>query len=222
MSWEPDSSSAFLPDEGEITIKKAFFGPQQDYQDGTVCLAHFWFECPGFDFRNPETKEQRAIVYSMGKGWKGVDQGRRAVKEGGEPSTWRIHGQSNLYRNLIKPILDLGGGEALAARGEPFEASTWEGLTFFATQQERTSVGEGNREFKKNWLIPVDLRDGKKKAPAASSEDIEAKAIHIAQTEADYDDYTVEAMRLVKGMGDKNLRAKLLSEEFFNEHHEEG
>ena len=154
--WGLDSG---LPDDVDITISKSVFGYLDTYQNGEVALLIWDVDSPDADFEYP-------IIWPCGSGWEVKERGKRVE----HPKRSRFVETSTIGR-LIKRCKELGIEDTLRARGNPRDASIWEGLTFHV-KRERTEIPGGKErglpEFQ-DHLMPTEFVESEAPAPARTA-----------------------------------------------------
>lgn len=143
-AWRTDFETG-LVDDFDFTIVRAFFAPDQRYNNGNTTLLQWHGSTDNEDL--PETH----VYFPLGKGWASTDGGKTIVHESGKADKYFV--KSSLIAKLIERCVeDFGMGDLLAARGGPFESVVWQGLTFHMKYE---TVDFGSGIDSKPKLFPV-------------------------------------------------------------------
>lgn len=112
-AWEGEEG---VPDDFDFAIVSSKFGYLENYNNAETALLIWEGDSPDEDANR--------IIWPCGKGWKVVDRGKRVEHT-------RRRGfvtQSIVGKMITRVVQELGVD--MKSRGEPLEASVWEGLSF--------------------------------------------------------------------------------------------
>lgn len=221
-----DELDLFTPETGliddfDFTVDSAWFTTDASYNDGETLLLKL--NGPTDNPDQPET----TLQYSCGNGWEAADNGKRAVREDGKK---RRFNQSSGIWKLVEAAMNCGAEDVLRKRGNPMEASMWQGLKF---HMKRIEQGEG--QFKTTRPLPVqflgEVGEGgaavatataspEQKAPAASngaglSKVLEVKLKKLAKDCATHEDFIVAAFELDGVDGNAEAERAVVDEAWF-------
>jgi len=192
-SWDTESGGLF--DEGEVTLDKARFGFDADYQDGDVLCFILEFE--------DESGEDVRQLYSIGNGWDSIKKGK------GVEGRDAFHESTN-YAIFFKAALATDALAVIQERGYPDDATIWEGLRF-AMKRSDIVRNIGDKEVISKVVLPVKFigvageddeetpkakkdskkKDGKKSSGSAA---LKAKVRKIAKANDDHDDFLIAVL----------------------------
>lgn len=179
--FNPWATGTGLPDAFTGPIKEAYFGYNDDYQNGDVCVLMVDVVATDPEIGNDGVV---SMLYPCGKGWEPSNKGQSCVHESGKPKIFTGNSGMGI---LVDAALEVSG-EALVERGVPTDAATWIGLNYDWERKEYSGTFSGE---KSTWtrLIPVAEAEGGsikpvsakakgavKKAAATSSPEAEAEA----------------------------------------------
>lgn len=194
-------TSTGLPDEIEMSVETAAFGPDVRYNEGRTTLLT-WI---GTATIEGQLVEEYQVSFSCGSGWVAADGGSRLVHESGDPRR-RVHASSALGI-LLARVAAMGIPE-LAAK-DPLDASTWVGTRWLLVRETVTYGGEIGS---KQRLFPARFLGMATAAAAASGDDpTVAKLREIAAACTDYDTFLKAALPIVGS--DPRLLALVASKE---------
>lgn len=160
-TWEDEwKTESGLPDDFEFWVERSRFGFAPEYVDanGQPQPVLMW------EGSSPDVDLERPILFSLGKGWKPVDEGRRVVHDSRKRFV-----NSSMYGRLIDKCMDeLGMKDFLVTRGSPKDATIWEGLGFRMKRDEYEYPGLAKSKVQK--LMPSEFlgERGKGRAKAAA------------------------------------------------------
>jgi len=218
MAWETETSS-FGPEECEGVVKDAKFIEDSSYQEGVVLMS--W----NLETDDPEFDEFE-VRYSIGRDWE-TDDGKTVEHVRGKT---KFHEQS-LYGRIINRVIGKGNGadyadsfkgalDELSKRGDPTDASIWEGMKF-RFEQEEINFGRGINAVTR--LMPVEYLGtedggGKKKAAAKkggkkTKADPREQIIELAKKHDDHESFMEEALKVDGVTDDDDLFAEVTDEE---------
>lgn len=144
--YDPWATTSGLPDDIDITITDAYFGVNADYNNGETLV--LTIEGTTDDDDLPEYSG----FYPCGNGWETTDKGKTASREDGKRKGFN---KTSGYGLFFTHALEAGAEDVLKARGTPFEAEVWKGLTFHFKRLKhdyKGDIGEVER------LLPVEFK----------------------------------------------------------------
>jgi hypothetical protein len=137
-AWDRPLESG-LRDDFDATIVRSTFGTDARYQAGAVVLLKWDLAGVAEDGPFEDT-----VLITLGSNWTTLDGGATITHESGKD---RYFGAQSHYGKIIERCKEIGVGEALGARGNPFQAKVWEGLNFHFIRESINYGGEiGSRE----------------------------------------------------------------------------
>lgn len=219
--FDPFSPESGLIDDFDFTVSEAWFSTDSSYNNGETLLLKLAGETD-----NPEEPEV-TLQYSCGSGWEAADGGKRAVREDGKRR--KFNKSSGIWR-LVEAAMGCGAEGVLRERGNPFEASMWNGLGF---HMKRVEQGEG--DFKTTRPLPVRyLGEGNDNgvgvaqavsasapasAPASNgaglSKVLEIKLKKLAKESPTHEDFIVAAFEMDGIDGNADAERAVVDEEWY-------
>lgn len=221
-----DDLDLFTPETGllddfDFTVDSAWFTTDANYNDGETLLLKL--NGPTDSADQPET----TVQYSCGNGWEAADNGKRAVREDGKR---RRFNQSSGIWKLVEAAMNCGAEDVLRKRGNPMEASMWQGLKF---HMKRIEQGEG--QFKTTRSLPVqflgEVGEGRgavsQPAPAAPasasatsngsglSKVLEVKLKKLAKDSDTHEDFIVAAFEMDGVDGNADAERVIVDEAWY-------
>lgn len=177
MAWDDIQFETGLVDNFTATIESSTFGTDARYNNGESVILRW--ELRGQTAEGDAVEE--TLLIPVGKNWEAGDGGKVLRHVSGEQG--RNLNQSTLYARVIsRCVKDLGISAVLQARGEWFEAPTWEGLTF-RFKREEISYGASSGIAATQRLLPVEyLGEGAVSGTAAVSAATTANAAAATST----------------------------------------
>jgi hypothetical protein len=160
--WDPVETTGLL-DDADITITKAEFNYDAEYQGGEALLLILSGTSDHPDY--PEFSQ----FYSIGNGWETEDHGKTIVGSGSGIN------KSTNYWAFIEAALAVGAGPTIQGRGTPDMAAIWEGLRFHV---KRTEIGE--EDFARSVLVPTAFLGEMGKAETSAAPTADAGAAPTA------------------------------------------
>lgn len=223
-----DDLDLFTPETGliddfDFTVDSAWFTTDAAYNDGETLLLKL--NGPTDNPDQPET----TVQYSCGNGWEAADNGKQAVREDGKK---RRFNQSSGIWKLVEAAMNCGAEDVLRKRGNPMEASMWQGLKF---HMKRVEQGEG--QFKTTRPLPVqflgEVGEGQASAPSGTapvtesapapastngaglSKVLEVKLKKLAKESADHESFIVAAFELDGVDGNADAERAVVDEAWY-------
>ncbi len=212
--FNPWALSSGLPEAFTGQVKEAFFGYDDQYQDGDKCVLTLMIQTTETDIGEDGMLK---VLYGLGDGWEPKNKGQQAEHEGGKPKAFN---KSSAIGQLIQATFDVIGEDALIEKGMPWDAEIWNGMNYDWERKSFTGTFGGE---KREWgrVLPVAVAEGgstatkakgatKKAAAKAETEEtgdgatlpfkIKSTLKKIAAENADHDSYMEAAYDAVSGM----------------------
>lgn len=219
--WNTDEFESGLLDNFDFTITSALFTYDQRYNEGKTVVLKLEGKTD-----NPDQPEAM-LMYPVGKGWVSSDAGKTIHHESGREGRNLV--KSTLYATLVSRMVDLGLGDMLEERGDPFTAAVWLGLHLHMKIQTIT-FGKGLKDAERplpTKFIGIDAKFDRKagsSAPAAvhhapvstlSLREQAVEAIQVAKKNGvtDFGSLQAAALEIPGVTDDSELLQELINEE---------
>lgn len=156
-SWDTTTG---LPDAFTGPITDAYFGFNDDYQNGEVCVLTLVVQSDDDEIGDGGVIE---TLYPCGKGFEPVNKGAGVRHESGKNKGFNKSSGMGL---LIDAALEVMG-EDLPSKGDAVDAATWKGLAFDWERKEFSGTFGGEKSTW-NRILPVAVAAGSATSKAAS------------------------------------------------------
>ena len=147
---DPWDVSSGLLDDFDFVVKEAWFGTNEKIGEGKRML----LTLRGDAFKDGElAEEEYDLIYTVGDAWEEVGGGASVKNRGGQ----QMFNENSAIGRLIKSFRDLGEDalNELRSRGNPTDASTWEGLAFHVKRQDFGSFTPKGETEPRKIEVPV-------------------------------------------------------------------
>lgn len=209
MSSNAWQTSTGLVDEFRFDVQEAWFGTDEDYNEGKTLL---------FNLRGTATVDGEVLGeegehnerYSCGDGWVAMKGGQTAKHNGG---TKFFNNRSKMGMLIDSVAENADVLEAVAAKGDPTVAATWAGFTFDMKRHTWSFIPRGGTEDEKITTSvmkvaglaedgdqspgPVKAKATRKAKPKPKAKpkisDLEAALVVLAEDYDSHDDFVAAA-----------------------------
>lgn len=186
--FDPWELGTGLPDKITVRIVDPHFGTDAQINDGQTTL----FIPAGTIIAGTEdgSAVDFAQFYSCGDGWEASGKGgARLVREDGRAR--KINNSSN-YGKWLKSLQEAaekqGLTDELRKRGNPFEASTFEGLEVFMERiTQPTFIGRDGQPVSRDLLLVTEITGGMKKDASSGTVEPDAEKATVKGADSNGD-----------------------------------